>query len=86
MDPLRAALPQVGPRETQDEERHADDFREVLDDVKERSLGPVDVFEDDRQLRGASARAARPAPAAIGAARWSQRRAQARGARWSGDK
>ena len=48
--PGRAALEQVGPREAEDEDRRRPaPAGEVLDEVEQRRLGPVDVVEDDEQ-------------------------------------
>jgi len=46
--PARPLVEELGPRKTEDEDRGiAAPGRQVLDQIEERQLGPVDVFEDD---------------------------------------
>src|SRR6202011_1933152 len=48
--PTRPVVEELGPRETEDEDGGiADPGRQVLDQIKERRLGPVDVFENEEQ-------------------------------------
>src|SRR3990170_2315234 len=47
--PPRPRLEQLGTGETDDEERRAHEVREMLDQIEQRNLGPVDVFEEQDQ-------------------------------------
>ena len=50
LGPVRARLEQLGPGQAQHEDRRIGDVGgEVLDQVEQRRLGPVDVVEDDDQ-------------------------------------
>ena len=47
--PARPGVEQLGPREAEDQHRRAHPVRDVLDEVEQRRLGPVDVLEEEDQ-------------------------------------